>query len=353
MFIRNCWYVAAWPHEVTQKPIARVLLGDQVVLYRQADGLAVALEDRCCHRDLPLSMGEVCENRIVCRYHGLAYDHSGRCVHIPVQDHIPETARVRSYPLVERDGMAWIWMGDPALADPATIVAYPWHQDAQWAHRCGYYHIEGHHQLISDNLMDLSHVGWVHRNTIGGTPGAHSTAKMETERAGDVVTVRRWLPDSVPPPTYVRAVGFKGNIDRWMEIRFNPGVICIYTGANDAGKGIDEKTYVNTLGARIFDGITPETATTTHYFFSAAHNFRVDQPAVTDAFFGEILTTFDEDKVVIEAQQTRAVPGRRQLGILSDAGGVQARRVIAERLAAEAKDRIDTAAPRALESATT
>ena len=166
------------------------------------------------------------------------------------------------------------------------------------------------------------------------------------------MTVHRWLPDSVPPPTYVRAVGFKGNIDRWMEIRFNPGVICIYTGANDAGKGIDEKTYVNALGGRIFNGITPETATTTHYFFSAAHNFRVDQPAVTDAFFGEILTTFDEDKIVIEAQQTRAVAGRRQLGILSDAGGVQARRVIAERLAAEARDQQDMATPRARAPAT-
>jgi vanillate O-demethylase monooxygenase subunit len=159
---------------------------------------------------------------------------------------------------------------------------------------------------------------------------------MQTERVGDTVTVHRWMPDSVPPPTYVRAVGFKGNIDRWMEIRFQPGVICIYTGANDAGRGIDETTYINTLGARIFDGITPETATSSHYFFSAAHNFRVGEPAVTTAFFAEILATFDEDKVVIEAQQTRAVAGRRQVGIQSDAGGVQARRVLAERLAAEA-----------------
>ena len=335
LFIRNCWYVAAWPQEVTQKPLARTLLGDPVVLYRQADGLAVALEDRCCHRDLPLSMGEVCGDRIVCMYHGLAFDKSGRCVHIPVQDHIPQSARVRGYPLVEQDGIVWIWMGDPALADAADILPYPWHNDAQWAHRTGYFHLAGHHQLINDNLMDLSHVGWVHRQTIGGTPAAHSRATMKTLRDGDSVTVRRWMPDSVPPPTYVRAVGFTGNIDRWMEIRFKPGVIWIYVGANDAGKGIDETTYRNTLGGRIFDGVTPETATTTHYFFSAAHNFHVDKPPVTTAFFNEILSTFEEDKLVIEAQQARVVPGRRQLGIESDAGGVQVRRIIAERLAAE------------------
>ncbi len=336
MFIRNCWYVAAWPHEVTDKPLARTLLGDPVVLYRQADGVAVALEDRCCHRDLPLSMGEVCGDRLVCKYHGLAFDKTGKCVHIPVQEHIPESARVRGYPLVEQDGIVWIWMGKAALSDPAGILPYPWHNDPQWAHRTGYFHLAGHHELINDNLMDLSHVGWVHRQTIGGTPEAHSKATMKTGRVGERVTVRRWMLDTVPPPTYVRAVGFTGNIDRWMEINFKPGVIWIYVGANDAGKGIDESTYRNTLGGRIFDGITPETATTTHYFFSAAHNFHVDKPPVTTAFFNEILTTFEEDKIIIEAQQSRAVPGRRQLGIQSDAGGVQARRIIAERLAAEA-----------------
>ena len=157
-----------------------------------------------------------------------------------------------------------------------------------------------------------------------------------TERTGDAVMVRRWLPNSVPPPTYVRAVGFTGNIDRYMEICFQPGFIRIYTGANDAGKGIDETTYNNTLGGRIFNGITPETATSTHYFFTAAHNFHIGVQAVTDAFFGEIVATFEEDRVIIEAQQSRQVDSRKQVGILSDAGGAHARRVMSERLAAEA-----------------
>lgn len=335
MFIRNCWYVAAWPQEVTDKPLARTLLGDPLVFYRLPDGTAVALEDRCCHRDLPLSMGEVCGDHIVCCYHGLAYDKSGRCVKIPAQDHIPESARVRSYPLVERDGVLWIWMGDAAHAIESGIPSYPWHQDAGWSWRAGYTRVAGHHQLITDNLMDLSHVGWVHRKTIGGTPTAHSTAKMTTERADETVTVRRWMPDSAPPPTYVRAVGFTGNIDRYMEIHFQPGFIRIYTGANDAGRGIDETTFNNTFGARIFNGVTPETATTAHYFFTAAHNFHVGVKAVTDAIFAEILATFEEDRIIIEAQQSRHVPGRRQVGILSDAGGANARRVMAERFAAE------------------
>ena len=93
------------------------------------------------------------------------------------------------------------------------------------------------------------------------------------------------------------------------------------------------------LGARIFNGITPETEHTTHYFWSAAHNFKVDQPAVTEAFFNEIEATFIEDKIVMEAQYTRmrALPDARTFDIRSDLGGVQARKVIALRLQAEAE----------------
>ena len=87
MFVRECWYVAAWGSEISSTPIARTLLDDPVVLYRQADGQVVALEDRCCHRNLPLSMGEVCRDTLVCSYHGLAYNRQGLCVNIPCQDH--------------------------------------------------------------------------------------------------------------------------------------------------------------------------------------------------------------------------------------------------------------------------
>ncbi|HSV44483.1 MAG TPA: Rieske 2Fe-2S domain-containing protein, partial [Ramlibacter sp.] len=104
MFIRNNWYVAAWPHELDKNTlVARTLLGDPVVLYRQADGRPAALEDRCCHRALPLSRGDIVGNHLQCGYHGLQYDCNGRCVKIPGQDTIPAAARVRSYPVADRD----------------------------------------------------------------------------------------------------------------------------------------------------------------------------------------------------------------------------------------------------------
>lgn len=338
MFVLNRWYVAGWSSELSSKPLARTLLNEPIVFFRTEDGRAVALEDRCCHRNLPLSHGHVTGNSIACGYHGMVYEPSGQCIKVPGQDAVPQNACVRSFPLVERDRIVWIWPGDPAKADMEAVPAYPIHDDPLWAHQADHYVIKGHHELINDNLIDLSHVGYVHGQTIGGTPEAHSDANIKTERTADGVVVRRWMPNSVPPPTYLRAVGFEGRIDRWMEITFIPGLIRIYIGANDVGQGLDEAGHMDRLGIRIFNGITPETATTTHYFWTAAHNFKVNQPEVTKAFHGEIAATFVEDRIVIEAQQQRfsQFPERKTILIKSDAGGIQARRVIAELLQREA-----------------
>lgn len=337
MLIRNHWYVAGWSTELSQRPLARTLVGEPVVMFRTASGRAVALEDRCCHRNLPLSHGHVEGERIACGYHGMEYDCSGQCVRVPGQDTVPSGARVSAFPLAERDGVLWIWPGNPAQADESRIPSYPIHSDPRWAHKATHYRIACHHELINDNLMDLSHVGYVHGKTIGGTPGAHSTAETQTERTDDGVVVRRWMRGSVPPPTYQRALGFEGLIDRWMEIRFVPGLIRIYIGANDAGAGLDEAGRMDKLGIRIFNGITPETESTTHYFWTAAHNFQVDDPSVTDAFHAEIAATFEEDRMVVEAQQQRFAqfPNRRTVQIRSDLGGVQARRVVQRLLEAE------------------
>ena len=179
-------------------------------MFRTEGGHPVALEDHCCHRNLPLSQGRVEGERIACGYHGLVFDVAGRCVQVPGQDTVPGGAGVRAFPLQERDGVLWIWPGDPTLADPQAIVSYPIHSDPRWAHRSTHYTIDCHHELINDNLLDLSHVGYVHGKTIGGTPGAHSMARMETQRTDHGVVVRRWMRGTVPPPTYQRAIGFEG-----------------------------------------------------------------------------------------------------------------------------------------------
>src|ERR1035441_8316838 len=128
MYLNNAWYVAGWSKEITRKPLGRMFLNEPVVLYRGEDGVIVALEDRCCHRGMPLSHGEVFDNNIRCEYHGLLFDGAGSCVDIPGQSLIPASAKVRSFAVAEKDDLVWIWMGDAEKANKDEIVRYPWHE---------------------------------------------------------------------------------------------------------------------------------------------------------------------------------------------------------------------------------
>lgn len=340
MFIRNAWYVAAWPQELNNEtPVARRLLGEQVVMYRDSEGRPAALADRCCHRGLPLSCGEVAGDYIRCGYHGMEYDRAGSCVKIPGQVNIPRNAKVRHYPVVERDEVVWIWMGEPSEADTELIVPYPWHNAGSgWAHRKEHYVIGCNYELMNDNLMDLSHLGYVHKKTIGGNPEIHVNADMAVTRTERGVKAVRWMLNSAPPPTYTRAVPSLGErVDRWQEIEYFPGLIRIYTGAVDVGVGAQQGNRDGGFGLRIFDGITPETESSMHYFWTAAHNFDIANPATTDLVFEQINTTFMEDKQILQQQQETlgATSAAGLVDIHGDVAGIQVRRLIARALEAE------------------
>lgn len=346
MFLRNCWYVGAFSHEVTDKPLARKLVGEPVVMFRDPDGRIAALADRCCHRGLPLAHGEVVPEGLRCGYHGLIFDTSGRCVRIPGQDHIPKAAAVASYPIVEQDSVVWIWCGDPAKADPADVPRYPWHDDPAWAWRGQRKPMLANQQLIIDNLLDLTHVGYVHRSTIGGTPDAHSYAEMSTTRTERGVKVVRWLRNSVPPPTYVLAVGFKGRVDRWTEIHWRPGMLTIYAGAKDVDTGAYEGDREDGFKLRSMHAVTPESDTTSHYFWTIAHETRWKTEGLTDRVYQEIDTAFNEDKIIIESQfarlQERPLPPL--LDIRTDQPMVQARRMLEKLMEAEREEGAASAA---------
>ncbi len=157
MFVRNAWYVAATSAECgSERPLARTLLGEPVVLYRTPQGQPVALEDRCCHRLVPLSLGDIEEGGLRCRYHGMKFDPAGKCVEIPGQADIPPAMRVRNFPLVERHGFLWIWLGDAAQADPDLIVDCHWNGAPGWPTASGYIHYQANYQLIADSLAGLT-----------------------------------------------------------------------------------------------------------------------------------------------------------------------------------------------------
>jgi phenylpropionate dioxygenase-like ring-hydroxylating dioxygenase large terminal subunit len=337
MFVRNAWYIAAWGDEIGDTPLARRICNEPIVLFRDRAGSAAALADRCCHRSAPLSLGTVVEGGIQCGYHGLVIDATGKCVKVPGQRQIPTDATVRSYPLVEKNQFVWIWLGDPALADPASIIDFPYHDDhAAWPHKHTMYPIKGNYMLMVDNLMDLTHLGYLHGRTIGGNPSQHVEAEMKTVRTPTGVKFTRWMRNSLPPPSYVKAAGFAGRIDRLQSFEFvAPSTILQWTGATDAGSGRDPDDFE--FKFRLFHGLTPETETSCFYFWSAANGYRQNEPAATEQLYGEIAVAFLEDQAMVEAQQARLGEfGEGGLvDIASDATRMTMRRHVDRMIAAE------------------
>jgi len=343
MFLRNAWYIAAWGDELKDKPLARRICNEPVVLFRDKAGRAVMLEDRCCHRAAPLSRGEIVESGIQCGYHGLTFDYSGKCVAIPGQPRIPEDARVRAYPVVEKDAFVWVWMGDAARADASKIVDFPYHNDpVHWPMKHDCYPIKGSYKLMVDNLMDLTHLGYLHGKTIGGNPAIHVEAEMKTVRTPTGLKFTRWMLNSAPPPTYVKAAGFKGRVDRWQEFEWiAPGSVLQWTGAKDVGTGAYEGKRDGGFQFRLFHGLTPETETSCFYFWSACLGYRQNEPEALEQFYREVAPTFLEDKEMVEAQQARLTElGEATLvDIAADANRMTMRRFLDRMIADENGER--------------
>src|SRR5262245_28347173 len=329
MFLRNSWYVAAWDREVGRTPRARTILGEPVVLYRTERGEPVGLEDRCCHRQLPLSMGTVLGNDLRCGYHGLKFDPSGKCVEIPGQDSIPPQAKVRSYPLHEKYNWVWIWMGDPAKADPALIPNWWWAEHKDWAFtRPDMIPVKCDYRLIADNVLDVTHLAFVHASSIGAPSITEFPGSVEREER--LVRFTRWIKDRPPPPMYKDAGGFPGNVDRWQIVEHIPPCFTVnFAGCKDASRKID----VMALSAP-----TPETEKTTHYFFGFTRNFGLDDPAQEARFNAGMVKVFNEDIPILEAQQRAldANPGAPRVDIKVDAAPRAARRMLDALLAKEA-----------------
>jgi vanillate monooxygenase len=332
-FLHNYWYAAAWSEEIGGTPLARRILDRPVALFRTESGRAAAFDDCCPHRMVPLSRGRVEGESLRCGYHGLRFDCSGSCVEVPGQVNIPPRAKVTSYPLVERWNFAWIWMGEPATANPDLIPELPWLTARDWAYSHGCIVYECNYVLLLDNLIDLSHTTFVHQRTIG----TDDVAKTPVKTSGDArrVLVERYMNDTEPSIMYKKAGGFTGKVDRWQKIEYTPPTnIIIDAGAVPAGTD-DRKRGIDT---RIINIITPQTPTSTFHFWAFARDFKLDDPSMTQYLADAVMITFNEDKLLIDDQQRNvdAHPQQRMLNNAADSGVVLARRIVERLLAEEA-----------------
>jgi phenylpropionate dioxygenase-like ring-hydroxylating dioxygenase large terminal subunit len=334
-YLMNRWYVAGLSEELSDAPLGRTLLGEPVVLYRATDGAPVALEDRCCHRQAALSLGEIEGDNLRCGYHGLLFDGAGRCVEAPGQKAAPPKAKVRSYPARESQGFVFVWMGAPDMAAAAEPYRHPYLTRDGWTTQNARFHAKCNYRLLIDNLLDVTHLTYAHKSTIGAA-GVTEAAAVKYERDGEKIAIDRWMMDIEPAPAHVRATGYNGKMDRWQRIEFTPpGFVWLKVGVAKAGTGARDGDLSGALMNRhTLHVVTPETETASHYFWVNMNETTVP-PDQERMIFEQSVTAFNEDLVILEAQQERWTGAVPTIDLAADAGALQARRVLDGLLEAE------------------
>ncbi|MES2257990.1 MAG: aromatic ring-hydroxylating dioxygenase subunit alpha [Pseudomonadota bacterium] len=334
-YLMNAWYVAALSTELNGEALFhRKLLDVEVLLYRKASGEPVAMRDRCPHRFAPLHLGKRVGDDVVCGYHALRFDCSGKCVHNPHgEGTIPSAAVVRSYPAIERHGFVWFWPGDAALADPARIPDYSRLERGHGnAVGYAYMHMDANYELIVDNIMDLSHVDYVHGPLLN-TAGKLSPLKPKVLEDGNTVSIH-WDWEQHPPmgffaPFLPRA---SDRADHHVQVDWTaPSTMLLTVGAMQ-----DTSDHERGLISWDHHLMTPETETSTHYFFGSRRNWLVEDAELNRLKLEGTMAAFTfEDKPIIEAQQremgTADLWSLKPVLLSGDPAAVRARRVL-ERL---------------------
>ncbi|MCT4608538.1 MAG: aromatic ring-hydroxylating dioxygenase subunit alpha [Pelagimonas sp.] len=337
-YIRDCWYVAGRSEDFGRELSAVRMLEEEIVIYRDTKGQAVALEDACPHRKLPLSRGTIEGDNVVCGYHGLTFDCSGECVIAPTQlDNPPRRAAVHSYAAEDRWGFLWLWMGDPDKADPAKIIDIPNFDNPTWGKTAkGAMEMACHYLYITDNLLDPSHVAWVHLTSFAGA--GTDNRPLDLDEFDDGVVVSRWIYDEPPAPYYKPMLPFGPNCDRKQhyECRLPSTAInmSVYAPVGEGGpdKPLSPNAFVNIS----YNFITPVDEENARYFWFQHRNMHAEDTAISKRMFEGAIMAFTEDKDVLEYVQTGMA--RRKTPYLNlglDAGAMRFRTRVAKMIASE------------------
>ncbi len=292
-YLKNCWYQIAWAEELPAgATLARTVLGENLVLFRQDEGVA-ALQDRCPHRFAPLSLGKLEGGTLACPYHGLQFDGAGRCVHNPHGATVSSLA-VSSYPVVERHDALWIWMGEAAAADPAAIPDLSFIDTRpETAKIRSYTAVDANYELLTDNILDLSHADYLHPTTLGS--GFNTRTKAKVTETDDRIVVA-WEADSeeAPPAFHLPSPAKLWTIVTW----FAPAIMMLRAGGHPVGepdKGSD------TLHLH---SMTPADEFHSHYFACNTRSSRMEDGQLNEILRKSLLQAFQgEDKPMVEAVQ--------------------------------------------------
>jgi phenylpropionate dioxygenase-like ring-hydroxylating dioxygenase large terminal subunit len=339
-FVHDQWYVIAFSHEVERgRPFTRKCMDEPVLLFRDREGGVAALYDRCPHRGAPLSQGRVLGDTVECVYHGFQFDRAGRCVLIPAQDHIPHAACTRSYPVIEQMQFVWIWMGDPAKADPALVPSYgemgcngP---DCAWQFEPYFMmEIKANYSLLFENLLDTSHISYLH---IGGIDGGNmATAPFTSGADRTIVTLERNLARDVAVPGTAKLFSMPVGQVFSRRLRSDSFLPHLQLISNTIGFP-DEPSRAPNVRLNIMP-ITPASRNRLYQFVVIATSYPVN---VTQDMKDQLWTVFAQDRDVLEAIQLgydELGPDSREVSVKADAAALSARRILS-RLGQAARER--------------
>ena len=316
-YLRDLWYCAALAGEVTPAPLRRVICELPIVFFRTESGRVVALEDRCGHRQAPLSRGRVLGEEIQCMYHGYVFDSAGTCTHVPHQDAAPQTACIAAFACAEKWGFIWLWWGDRAAADASTIPDLPWTQDA--GRRPVYFRfaVGANFQLMADNLLDVSHTDFLHRSSIGSQSGMKTDppkVHVSCTIDGDRVYCTRRLEGALLGAVATKWAGTLKPVTR-TNTQMWEAPNTIHSLLEFENEDIRRTVHMEHI-------MTPETPGSCHYFMHWTRDFGLENsgyPTDADVHAEQMAVVTGEDIPMVEAQQANL----EAFGPLADAPAKQ------------------------------
>ena len=341
----NHWYVAGLAEEFDTEPRAKTLLERSIVFYRTEAGELTALQNRCLHRSFPLSEGFKEGDLLVCRYHGIRYTPDGEIARIPCQDRLPDGRKLRKYPLRELGPFVFIWMGDPEQPDEAVFPELGFLADAAYRNMYEALDIQGSYLLMQENLNDLTHFAYLHKDSfrigdfffdlpaeVKKTPQGVWCNRIDSHPQRAIV--------ALPPQIQERVKSSGKPAERWDGgMSVSPGVFRgyapVYVGAeDDPGREV--------YGQYIMHYLTPETRTSTHYWWSISYDYAIDDDQYHDFYRAHLSRGFAEDKWACEHMQqlldNPANVDRDDLVIAGDKAGMLFRKVMLDWVLAEYAD---------------
>jgi vanillate O-demethylase monooxygenase subunit len=330
----NCWWVAAFSHEVGRTLLSRWLLDTPVLLYRTEAGEVVAMEDRCPHRLAPLSLGRLHGDSVECGYHGFRFGPTGRCTLVPSMGAAVPIS-VESFPVRECAPFVWIYLGDRnVLTDVPPPTELPWTIDPAFAVLSGAIDIAANYLLLKENVLDLTHLGYVHAKSFGITDW---TNPPDVSTEGDTVSYRQRFVGCPLPAAFALPLGLEPGVV-WNRETYGSFVTpALQISANDVFEPSKPDTPAGRY--RIAHATTPVDQRQMRYswVFGRDHG-RSEQEM--GSLFNALTQGFGEDQTILEAVQRLAdrQPRRGSSGersVKADAAGVYARRIVDRWMARE------------------